>query len=193
MGRCRVRWHGGASGDLRRRHVLGQPDLRADRRDRLADDVHPGTNGWGKASMIGMRVGGAFAAEVILTFLFVLVVLTVTSRIGNSNMAGMAIGLALTIVHLIGIPITGTSVNPARSFGPAVIVGGTAIRQLWLFIVAPLIGGAIAAGVHLFLVPAESDQALLIPDAATASVGTGTAPPRAPVRLNRSGQVGELR
>jgi aquaporin Z len=126
-----------------------------------------GTNGWGKASMIGMRVGGAFAAEVILTFLFVLVVLTVTSRIGNSNMAGLAIGLALTIVHLIGIPITGTSVNPARSFGPAVIVGGEAIRQLWLFIVAPLIGGAIAAGVHLFLVPAESDQALLIPDADT--------------------------
>jgi len=95
-------------------------------------------------------------------------VLTVTSRIGNSNVAGIAIGLALTIVHLIGIPITGTSVNPARSFGPAVIVGGLALRQLWLFIVAPLIGGAIAAGVHLFLVPSESDEALLSPDAAEA-------------------------
>ena len=77
-----------------------------------------GTDGWGKHSMIGIQWGGAFAAEAILAFLFVLVVLTVTSRIGNSNVAGIAIGFALASVHLIGIPITGTSVNPARSLGP---------------------------------------------------------------------------
>jgi aquaporin Z len=83
------------------------------------------------------------------------VVLTVTSRIGNSNMAGLAIGLALTIVHLVGIPITGTSVNPARSLGPAIVVGGTALRQVWLFIVAPLLGGLLAAGLHQLLYRGE--------------------------------------
>ncbi len=110
-----------------------------------------GADGWGKNSMIQLNIGGAFLAEVILTFLFVLVVLSVTGKRGNSTMAGAAIGLALTTVHLIGIPLTGTSVNPARSFGPALFAGGDALAQLWLFIVAPLVGGAIAAGVHLFL------------------------------------------
>jgi aquaporin Z len=65
------------------------------------------------------------------------------------------IGLTLTVVHLIGIPITGTSVNPARSLGPALIVGGTALRQLWLFIVAPLVGGVLAAGLHVLIYPDE--------------------------------------
>jgi aquaporin Z len=65
------------------------------------------------------------------------------------------IGLTLTVVHLIGIPITGTSVNPARSLGPALIVGGTALHQLWLFIVAPLVGGVLAAGLHLLIYPDE--------------------------------------
>ncbi len=97
--------------------------------------------------------GGAFLAEVVLTSLFVFVVLGVTSKIANAATAGVAIGLALTVVHLIGIPITGTSVNPARSLGPALVVGGTALRQVWLFIVAPLLGGAIAAGLHLLIYP----------------------------------------
>ena len=114
-----------------------------------------GTDGWGKQSMIGINAGGAFAAEVVLTFLFVLIVLGATSRIATPAAAGLTIGLALTVVHLIGIPITGTSVNPARSFGPALVVGGEAIRQVWLFIVAPLIGGAIAAAVHAVLYPPE--------------------------------------
>ncbi|HYA68870.1 MAG TPA: aquaporin, partial [Acidimicrobiales bacterium] len=108
-----------------------------------------GTNGWGAASMIHINAGGAFLAEVILTFLFVFVVLTVTAKGTTSPYAApVAIGLALTVVHLIGIPIDGTSVNPARSFGPALIVGGTALKQVWLFILAPLVGGIIAALAH---------------------------------------------
>jgi len=112
-----------------------------------------GTDGWGAASDIHIGAGGAFLAEVVLTALFVFVILGVTSRIGNAATAAMAIGLTLTVVHLIGIPITGTSVNPARSLGPALIVGGTALSQVWLFIVAPLVGGIAAAGLHLLVYP----------------------------------------
>jgi aquaporin Z len=104
-----------------------------------------GTNGWGAASDIHIGMGGAFLAEVVLTTMFVFVVLTVTGKAGNSTTAGIAIGLALTVAHLVGITITGTSVNPARSLGPALIVGGTALSQVWLFIVAPLVGGVVAA------------------------------------------------
>ncbi len=114
-----------------------------------------GADGWGSASMLGIGWGAAFVTEVVLTFVFVLVVLLATSRLGSPGAAGLAIGLGLTAVHLIGIPLTGTSVNPARSLGPAVIVGGQALRQLWLFIVAPPIGGALAALVYRYLVPAE--------------------------------------
>lgn len=111
-----------------------------------------GADGWGAHSPIGLNAGGAFAAEVILTFLFVLVVLAATSHVASAGFAGLAIGLALTAVHLTGIPLTGTSVNPARSLGPALIVGGEALKQLWLFIVAPLLGGIAAAGVWLALI-----------------------------------------
>jgi aquaporin Z len=114
-----------------------------------------GADGYGAHSMIGINIAGAFAAEVVLTFLFVLVVLGATSRLGTPGFAGLAIGLALTVVHIVGIPLTGTSVNPARSLGPALILGGDALRQVWLFIVAPLAGGAVAAGVYLYLFPAE--------------------------------------
>jgi aquaporin Z len=107
-----------------------------------------GTDGYGKASLIHLNLGGAFLAEVILSALFVFVILGVTSKVGNAATAGVVIGLTLTVVHLIGIPLTGTSVNPARSLGPALIVGGTALSQVWLFIVAPLAGGALAAGLH---------------------------------------------
>ncbi len=110
-----------------------------------------GADGWGANSMVHLHVGGAFLIEVILTFAFVLVVLSVTSKRGTTTAAGGAIGFALAMVHLVGIPFTGTSVNPARSFGPALFAGGDALSQLWLFIVAPLVGGAIAAGVHVFL------------------------------------------
>ena len=112
-----------------------------------------GTDGWGTASDIHIGMGGAFLAEVVLTALFVFVILAVTSKLGNATTAAMAIGLTLTVVHLIGIPITGTSVNPARSLGPALIVGGTALSQVWLFIVAPLVGGIAAAGLHWLIYP----------------------------------------
>jgi len=97
------------------------------------------------------RRRGAFLAEVVLTALFVFVILGVTSGTANATTVGVVIGLTLTVVHLIGIPITGTSVNPARSLGPALIVGGLALHQVWLFIVAPLVGGAVAAALHLLL------------------------------------------
>lgn len=104
-----------------------------------------GTDGWGANSMVHLGVGGAFLAEAVLTFIFVFVVLTATGKAGSPLLAGVAIGFALGLVHLMGIPLTGTSVNPARSIGPAIFVGGSALGQLWLFIVAPLIGGAVAA------------------------------------------------
>jgi aquaporin Z len=107
-----------------------------------------GTDGWGASSFIHIGAGGAFIAEVVLTGLFVFVILGVTSKTANPTTAGLVIGLTLTVVHLIGIPITGTSVNPARSLGPALIIGHTALAQVWLFIVAPLVGGAIAALAH---------------------------------------------
>ena len=118
-----------------------------------------GTDGWGKHSLIHLNAGGAFAAEVVLTFLFALVVLAATTHVASAGFAGLAIGMGLAIVHLVGIPLTGTSVNPARSLGPAVIVGGDALSQLWLFIVAPLVGGAIAALVWGYLfVPQRAEE-----------------------------------
>jgi aquaporin Z len=110
-----------------------------------------GTDGWGAASHIHISASGAFLAEIVLTAFFVLMILRVTAKGANAATAGVAIGLTLTVVHLIGIPITGTSVNPARSLGPALIVGGTALRQVWLFIVAPLVGGILAAAVERVL------------------------------------------
>jgi aquaporin Z len=104
-----------------------------------------GANGYGKLSMVHINQGGAFGIEVIMTLLFVLVILAATSKIGAPGFAGIVIGLSLTLVHLIGIPFTGTSVNPARSLGPALVVQGLALSQVWLFIVAPLVGGLLAA------------------------------------------------
>jgi aquaporin Z len=112
-----------------------------------------GADGYGKASMIHISTSGAFLAEVVLTALFVFVILGVTDKTAHAATAGMVIGLTLTVVHLIGIPITGTSVNPARSLGPALIVGGTALSQVWLFIVAPLVGGILAAVAHVYFYP----------------------------------------
>ena len=118
-----------------------------------------GADGYGSASMVKIDVGHAFLVEVILTAVFIFVILSVTSKLGNAVTAGVAIGLTLTFVHLIGIPLTGTSVNPARSFGPALVVGGTALHQLWLFIVAPLVGRVVGAAVHVGLFGRESSAA----------------------------------
>ena len=87
----------------------------------------------------------------LLTFVFVIAILGVTSKVENGAVAGIVIGLSLTLVHILGISFTGTSVNPARSFGPALFVGGDALINVWVFIVAPLIGGALAAIVYKFL------------------------------------------
>lgn len=110
-----------------------------------------GTNGYGAASALGINAGQAFVVEVILTFVFVIAIIGVTSKIENSAVAGIVIGLALVLVHILGIPFTGTSVNPARSLGPAIVAGGTAITQVWVFILAPLAGGALAAFVYKFI------------------------------------------
>ena len=122
-----------------------------------------GADGYGKASMIGANAAGAFIAEVVLTFVFVFVILAVTRRASNATVAGVVIGLALTLVHLVGIPIDGTSVNPARSLGPALFVGGSALSQLWVFLVAPLVGGGLSAFVYRLLCPQGEEEASVEP------------------------------
>ncbi|WP_437112321.1 MIP family channel protein [Streptomyces cinnamoneus] len=107
-----------------------------------------GSNGFADRSAVHLNTGGAFLAEIVMTFLLVYVVLSVTHRIAMVGFDGLAAGVALAVVHLIGVPLTGTSVNPARSIGPALFAGDGALSQLWLFIIAPLIGGALAAYAH---------------------------------------------
>ena len=103
-----------------------------------------GQNGWGAGYLGEYNLASALVFEVVATFLFLVVILGSTQKSAPGMLAGLAIGLALTVIHIVGIQVTGVSVNPARSFGPAVIVGGTAISQLWLFLIAPLIGAALA-------------------------------------------------
>lgn len=124
-----------------------------------------GADGYGKNSMILANAAGAFGIEIILTFTFVFVILAVTRRASNATVAGVVIGLCLTLVHIIGIPVDGTSVNPARSIGPALFVGGEALSQLWVFIIAPLIGGALSAFVFQILYPAGEEEAAPAPAA----------------------------
>lgn len=93
----------------------------------------------------------SIVVEIILTFVFVLAILGVTSKSSNGSVAGIVIGLSLSLVHILGISFTGTSVNPARSFGPALFVGGNALSNVWVFIIAPLVGGVLAAVVYKFL------------------------------------------
>ena len=99
-----------------------------------------GANGTGD-----IGIAGALIVEMILTYIFVLTILGVTADASKGNIAGIVIGLTLTFVHIAGIPLTGTSVNPARSIGPALFAGGASLRDLWIFIVAPLAGAALAA------------------------------------------------
>jgi aquaporin Z len=122
-----------------------------------------GTDGYGTKSMVGLNAGGAFVAEIVMTFIFVFVILAVTRRAANATVAGIVIGFALVLVHIFGIPLDGTSVNPARALGPALFVGGTALSQVWLFIVAPLIGGALAAFGYASLYPEGEREAAIEP------------------------------
>ncbi|NLA36757.1 MAG: aquaporin Z [Actinobacteria bacterium] len=104
-------------------------------------------------------LGSALLAEILLTFIFLIVILGVTHAKAATQFAGIAIGLALTLIHLISIPITNTSVNPARSLGPALVEGGDALTQVWLFIVAPVIGAALAGVAYQWLRPNEDTAA----------------------------------
>ena len=118
----------------------------------MGDPAGLGANGVANAG----GVWGACLVEVIATFLFVLVVLGTTDpKVGAGNFAGLAIGLSLILVHLVCINLTGTSVNPARSFGPALFVGGDALKDVWVFICAPLVGGALSACCWKALAPKE--------------------------------------
>ena len=110
-----------------------------------------GANGYGDHSPGGYPWGAAFLAEAILTAFLVFTVLASTDRIASVAFAGLPIGLVLSVIHLVGIPITNLSVNPARSIGPAVFVGGWALTQVWLFIVAPVVGALLGAFAHRWL------------------------------------------
>jgi len=109
-----------------------------------------GANGYGEGYLGNYNLTSAFVAEAVFTCIFLFVILAVTSKSGNSTMAGLAIGVTLMLIHLVVIPITGTSVNPARSFGPALFAGGKALSQLWLFFVAPVSGAIVAALIWKF-------------------------------------------
>jgi aquaporin Z len=106
------------------------------------------SNGYGAHSPGGYALGAAFACEIVMTFMFLLIILGSTHGRAPQGFAPIAIGFALTLIHLISIPVTNTSVNPARSTGPAVFVGGWAIQQLWLFWVAPIIGAVLGGIIY---------------------------------------------
>ncbi len=114
--------------------------------------------GLGANGLYKDEVTASIIIEIILTFVFVLAILGVTSKAENGAVAGLVIGLSLTLVHLLGIYFTGTSVNPARSFGPALFVGGDALSNVWVFIVAPLVGGVLAALVYKFISDKETQK-----------------------------------
>jgi len=120
--------------------ILSQSDILTDNAGYLGSNLYNNTG----------LVGGIIV-EVVLTFIFIFVILGVTSDESKGSVAGIVIGLTLTFVHIIGIPLTGTSVNPARSIGPAIFAGGTALEQVWVFVVGPLVGAILAVGVFCFL------------------------------------------
>jgi aquaporin Z len=116
-------------------------------------DVSAGfaSNGYDAHSPGGYSLTAALVAELVMTFFFLIVILGATNKRAPQALAGVAIGLALTLIHLVSIPVTNTSVNPARSTGPAIFVGGWALRQLWLFWLAPIVGAAFAGFAYRFI------------------------------------------
>ena len=120
------------------------------------------SNGYGDFSPGGYALGAAFLVEVVLTAVFLVVILGATAKKASPAMGGLAIGLALTLIHLISIPVTNTSVNPARSTSQAIFAGGDQLGQLWLFWVAPIIGAALGAAVHRYVIGDPED--VLTPD-----------------------------
>ena len=117
-----------------------------------------GANGFDTASSVNLSMIGAIITEVVLTFVFIFTVLGVTSDEKKSSVTGIVIGLALALVHIVGIPLTGTSVNPARSLAPALFLGGEALEQVWVFIVAPLVGAVLAAVAYKLLKKKEESK-----------------------------------
>ncbi len=111
-----------------------------------------GHNGWGPGYLGEFSMQAALTFEIVMTAIFVIVILGSTSAEAPVGFAGLAIGITLAVIHIVGIQVTGVSVNPARSFGPAVLVGGQALSQLWLFFVAPAIGAVIAGAIYRFRV-----------------------------------------
>ena len=112
--------------------------------------VEDKTGAYGSNALSGGHIGISFVLEMVLTFVFVFTILGVTSKKENDAVSGIVIGLTLTLVHILGIGFTGTSVNPARSFGPAILAGGSAVVDLPVFVIAPLVGGVLAALVYKF-------------------------------------------
>ena len=110
-----------------------------------------GQNGWGEGYLGGYGLTAAFVFEVVATFIFLVVILGSTSKGAPAGFAGISIGMTLVMIHIVGIQVTGVSVNPARSTGPALFAGGWALSQLWLFWVAPILGGALAGVVYPLL------------------------------------------
>jgi len=137
---------------------IGSGILELIKRSCSPDLVGFGSNGYNGLSASGLSMKAAIVVEIVLTFVFVMTILGVTSNEKTSNIAGIVIGLTLTFVHIIGIPLTGTSVNPARSLAPAVFEGGSALAQVWVFIVAPFIGAAIAALLFKFLFAPKAEK-----------------------------------
>ena len=110
-----------------------------------------GQNGYGVLSPGGYSLAACFVAELVLTFLFLIVIFGSISKKAPAGFAGISIGFTLVFIHIIGIPITGTSVNPARSLGPAIFVGGETLNQVWLFLLAPILGAILAALVWKYI------------------------------------------
>lgn len=125
------------------------------------------SNGYGALSPGGYAMGSAIIIEIVLTFGFLMVILGATDKRAPVGFAGLAIGLALTLIHLVAIPVDNTSVNPARSTGPAIFAGGAELSQLWLFWVAPLVGGGLAGLVYPTLFGAEVSEEPIIGKAVT--------------------------
>ncbi len=116
------------------------------------------TGALGSNGLANGNIGASLVIEIILTFVFVLVILGVTSKDNFGSVAGLVIGFTLTLIHIFGIGLTGTSVNPARSLGPALIAGGDALSCVWVFIVAPLVGGVLAAIVYRAVLKAKEEK-----------------------------------
>jgi aquaporin Z len=119
-----------------------------------------GANGYGHLSLLHASGGGAFLIEIIITAVFVLVVLSATRQEASAPVAGLIIGFVLALANIMGIAVDGASVNPARSFGPAVVVGGAALSQLWLFLIAPLVGAVLGAGAFMLFHPVLDSTAV---------------------------------